>query len=63
MNLHFSINKENVTFHGYRRALQKVSLVSFEREDREIKKLEERLYKITGEMQDNHVLFELTIDE
>lgn len=62
-HLHLRIHKENVTFYGYRKALPKVRLVFFEREDSEIKELEENLYKVTGEMKDNHVLFELTLDE
>lgn len=62
--LYYTINKENVTFHGYREALPKLRLVSFERNDREIKELEERLYEITGvAIPDNHTVFEVKVDE
>lgn len=63
MSLGFNINKENVIFYGYRQASPKVSIVSFERDDSEIKRLEKRLYKLTGATADNHVLFEVKLGE
>ena len=63
MHLNFNINQENVTFYGYRQARPKLNLVSFERDDRSIKRLEERLHKITKTTKDNHVLFEVRVDE
>lgn len=63
MHLIFKINQENVTFYGYRKARPKVNLVSFDCNDRKIKQLEERLYKITGATKDNHVLFEVKVNE
>ena len=62
-NLNYIINKENVTFYGYRKARPKFHLMSFDCDDREVKRLEERLYKITGAAKDNHVLFEIKLDE
>ena len=62
-NLNYIINKENVTFYGYRKARPKFHIVSFDRNDREVKRLEDRLYEITGESRDNHVLFEVKLDE
>ena len=63
-DLYCIISKENVTFHGYRQALPKLRLVSFDRDEREIKELEEHLYKITGvAIQDNHTVFEVKVDE
>ncbi len=61
-NLNYIINKKNVTFYGYRKAQPKLHLVSFDRDDREVKRLEERLYEITGATKDNHVLFEVKLD-
>lgn len=63
MNLNFTINEENVTFYGYRQARPKLRLVSFDRDDRKIKLLEERLYKITEAIRNNHVLFEVKVNE
>lgn len=63
MHLNFNINKENVTFYGYRQAQPKLNLISFDRDDREIKRLEKRLYEITGATKDNHVLFEVKVNE
>ncbi len=63
MHLNFNISKENVTFYGYRKARPNVMLVSFDREDRKIKRLEERLYNMTEATRDNHVLFEVKVNE
>lgn len=63
MNLVFKISKENVTFHGYRRARSKVNLVTFDRKDSKIQNLEEQLYEITGADKENHVLFEVEVNE
>lgn len=63
MHLNFKINRDNVTFYGYRQAQPKLNLVSFDRDDKQIKRLEERLYEITGAVRDNHVLFEVTVNE
>lgn len=63
MNLNFKINRENVTYYGYRQARPKLHLVSFNRYDSEIKRLEERLSEIAGTTKDNHVLFEVKIEE
>ena len=62
-SLAFMINEENVTFYGYRKASPGMYLVSFDREDKKIKRLEERLYEITKATRDNHVLFEVKVDE
>lgn len=63
IQLNLNINQENVTFYGYRQARSKLNLVSFDRDDREIKLLEERLYEITKEAKDNHVLFAVKVNE
>lgn len=61
-NLNCIINQKNVKFYGYREACPKFHLMSFDCDDREIKRLEERLYEITGAAKDNHVLFAVELD-
>lgn len=57
--LNYIIDKDNVTFHHYRTAVPKLTLVTFDRDDRYVKRLEEHLYSLTGSQKDNHVLFEV----
>lgn len=63
INLLTNLNKKNVKRHGYRQARPKVYLVSFDREDIEIERLEKLLYEFTGERKDNHTLFEVRVNE
>lgn len=63
MQLNTNINIKNVEFYGYRQAQPKWRLISFDRNDRDIKQLEERLYAITKEAKDNHVLFAVKLDD
>lgn len=62
-NFMFNLTKEDVTFHGYREARPRVLLVSFNRDDIEVQRLEKRLYDLTGAIRDNHVLFEIQTSE
>ena len=51
-------------FHGYRHALPKVRLVSFDRDERKIAQLEDLLYEITGvPIRDNHTVFEVKVND
>lgn len=62
-DLYYRVSPENTKFYGYRQAFPKMPLVSFDREDREIKELEKRLYEVTGASEDNHVVFEVKVNE
>lgn len=56
--------ERNVKYYGYREARPRVTLLYFDRDNEEIERLEEYLYKLAGEpLRANHVLFEVTAEE